>query len=75
MRRFSVSLRATTGKTPHQWLIERRIDTAKHLLAHGDWPLARIAAHCGFSSQSHFKQAFAKIVGAPPGGWRRRARA
>ncbi|AOJ04076.1 MULTISPECIES: helix-turn-helix domain-containing protein [Burkholderia] len=72
---FIKAFSATTGKTPHQWLIEQRIDTAKHLLAHGDWTLARIAEHCGFSSQSHFTQTFTKVVGLPPGGWRRRARA
>ncbi|KVD82501.1 AraC family transcriptional regulator [Burkholderia sp. ABCPW 14] len=72
---FIKAFSAMTGKTPHQWLIEQRIDIAKQLLAHGDWTLARIAEHCGFSSQSHFTQTFTKVVGLPPGGWRRRARA
>ncbi|RKP50542.1 helix-turn-helix domain-containing protein [Trinickia fusca] len=72
---FIKAFSAATGKTPHQWLIEQRIDAAKHLLARGDWTLARIATHCGFSSQSHFTQTFTKNVGLPPGGWRRRARA
>lgn len=72
---FINAFSATTGKTPHQWLIAQRIEAAKHLLAHGDWTLARIAEHCGFSSQSHFTQSFAKAIGLPPGAWRRRARA
>lgn len=72
---FIKAFSETTGKTPHQWLIEQRIDTARHLLTHSDSTLASIAAHCGFSSQSHFTQTFTKIVGSPPGGWRRRVRA
>jgi len=69
---FIKAFRGTTHTTPHQWLIEQRVASAKELLSRGDWTLERIALHCGFSSQSHFTQSFARLTGMPPGAWRRR---
>ncbi|WP_241021956.1 AraC family transcriptional regulator [Burkholderia sp. Ac-20353] len=66
-------LRGALHTTPHQWLIEQRVASAKELLSRSDWTLERIAQHCGFSSQSHFTHAFARLTGTPPGAWRRRA--
>ncbi|XYI38552.1 hypothetical protein DAMDJJ_10375 [Cupriavidus necator] len=60
----------STGKTPHQWLIERRIDVAKtHLL--GRAPISEIATACGFVDQSHLTRAFKQATGVTPADWRR----
>ncbi|MCR4468207.1 AraC family transcriptional regulator [Burkholderia sp. SCN-KJ] len=61
----------TTGRTPHQWLLEQRVIRARHLIETTDMTLAEIAAVCGFADQSHLNRIFARIVGHPPGAWRR----
>lgn len=61
----------TTGRTPHQWLLEQRVIRARQLIETTDMTLAEIAAVCGFADQSHLNRLFARIVGHPPGAWRR----
>jgi AraC-like DNA-binding protein len=71
---FIRAFRETTDRTPHQWLLERRIDHARDLLRHSDSSLSDIAIACGFSDQSHFTRTFSQLVGTPPGSWRRQTR-
>ncbi|WP_175822625.1 AraC family transcriptional regulator [Burkholderia sp. BCC0419] len=61
----------TTGRTPHQWLLEQRVMRARDLIETSDMTLADIAVACGFADQSHLNRVFARIVGHPPGAWRR----
>jgi transcriptional regulator GlxA family with amidase domain len=61
----------TTGRTPHQWLLEQRVIRARQLIETTSMTLAEIAAACGFADQSHLNRVFARIVGHPPGAWRR----
>ncbi|KVE24261.1 AraC family transcriptional regulator [Burkholderia singularis] len=61
----------TTGRTPHQWLLEQRVIRARQLIETTGMTLAEIAAACGFADQSHLNRVFARIVGHPPGAWRR----
>ena len=68
---FARAFRQTTNMSPHQWLLQRRIDRAMTLLRETSLPLAEIATACGFSDQSHFTRIFNRIVGATPGTWRR----
>jgi AraC family transcriptional regulator len=70
---FLRAFRATTGYTPHQWLLLQRVQQARELLQHSDLPLAQIAIVCNFSDQSHFSRVFSQLVGASPGNWRRNA--
>ena len=67
---FSKAFKATTGRSPHRWLIEHRIDQAKRLLL-ASRPIAEIAIEAGFTDQSHFTRVFTHVVGRPPGVWRR----
>ncbi len=68
---FARAFRKTTGRPPHRWLVEQRIERAKDMLLNSDLPLAEIAGLCGFSDQSHFTKVFAANVHIPPGEWRR----
>lgn len=68
---FVRAFRQTTGTSPHQWLLTRRIDRATSLLAGTSLTLAEIALTCGFSSQSHLTAAFTASVGVSPGRFRR----
>lgn len=71
---FARAFRCSTGKPPHRWLMQRRVEKAKALLRDTAMPLSDIAAACGFADQSHFTRVFAKAAGAAPGSWRRAVR-
>jgi AraC family transcriptional regulator len=65
---FARQFKAATGLPPHQYVIQRRIDRAKHLLQAGtDLSLAGVAARAGFSDQSQFSRHFKRLVGVTPG--------
>jgi AraC-like DNA-binding protein len=71
---FARQFRRATGLPPHQYVIARRVERAKGLLQAGtDLSLAQVAAHAGFSDQSHFCQHFRRIVGVTPGQFRKSA--
>jgi AraC family transcriptional regulator len=61
----------STGVSPHQWLLYRRIDLAIELMSDPDSSLAQIAFSTGFSDQSHFSRVFAQKIGVAPGAWRK----
>ena len=56
----------TTGQTPHQLLLEKRLGRSKELLAGSDMSLVNVAAESGFSSQSYFNAVFKKHYGITP---------
>jgi AraC family transcriptional regulator len=63
--------RATTGMTPHRYVLKRRIEQARLLLRGGDLSIAEVAIACGFSSQAHLTLAFRKQCGLTPAEYRR----
>ena len=65
------AFRDTFGQTPHQFLMQRRIEQACVMLLSPATPLKDIALECGYSDQSHFTRSFAKAMGDTPGAWRR----
>jgi AraC family transcriptional regulator len=65
------AFRQSTGSTPHQYHIARRIDRARLLLAETDLPIADIALIVGYGDQSQFGVAFRKSVGVSPLTYRR----
>ena len=69
---FVRAFRQATGKTPHQYVLELRLNRARDLLSGGSAPIARIAQDCGFSSPAHFSVAFHHHFGLPPSQFRRR---
>ena len=70
---FLRMFRATTGKTPHQYLTQRRIERAKSMLLEAETiSLTEIAASCGFSSQSHMTRVFRERVGVTPNEFKRK---
>ena len=54
-----------TGLTPHAYLVQRRIDLARRLIARGV-PLAEAAAVGGFADQSHMTRIFVRKYGVSP---------
>ena len=60
-----------TGRTPHQYLTQCRIENAKKLLWNTEIDIIEIAERCGFSSQQHFNKVFKKETGTTPLVYRR----
>jgi AraC-like DNA-binding protein len=66
--------RQAFNKTPHQYLIERRIERAKELLTADDVRVTDVCFEVGFQSLGSFSSLFRKCVGAAPFTYRQRAR-
>jgi AraC family transcriptional regulator len=72
---FARQFKMATGLPPHQYVIVRRVERAKHLLQAGtELSLAEVAAHAGFSDRSQFSQHFKRMVGVTRGQFRMSAR-
>ena len=54
-----------------QYLTKWRMQLAANQLLGGIENIAAIANHVGYESEAAFSRAFKKVVGAPPGQWRR----
>jgi AraC family transcriptional regulator len=74
-RHFIRAFRQSTGRTPHQWLMQERALKAKNLLEHSDRTLADISAMCGYANPSHLCRAFQRCFGQRPSTARRQAKA
>jgi AraC family transcriptional regulator len=70
---FASQFRRSTGLSPHTYLLTRRLERAKELLAADTPSLLDVAIAVGFQSQSHFTAVFRKLVGSTPGQWRAKA--
>jgi len=62
--------RAETGLAPYEYVVSRRIDEARRLLAVG-LPPAEVSVRAGFADQSHLNRHFRQIVGVTPGRFAR----
>ncbi len=56
----------STGKTPIEYLIEKRISIAKSLLDETDLNISEVSAFCGFLDSSYFTLRFRSAVGMTP---------
>ena len=63
---FSRTFKQSMGVTPHQYVLNARIEQAKGLLLQGKLSLSEIASRVGFFDQSHFNRAFKRLVGVTP---------
>jgi AraC family transcriptional regulator len=68
---FAAQFRVATGCSPHDYLLQHRVDCARRLLTDTDAPLAEVALSVGFQTQSHFTTVFKRFVGDTPAYWRR----
>jgi AraC family transcriptional regulator len=68
---FSRAFRRTFGKSPHAFVIGRRVELAARYMLQTKAPLSDIALECGFTDQSHLCKHFRQITGHTPAAWRR----
>jgi AraC-like DNA-binding protein len=59
------------GMPPMQYLAHWRLQRAAGLLSKGGVTVGRAAAEVGYDSEAAFNRAFKKLVGLPPGQWRK----
>lgn len=68
---FSRQFKAASGRAPHQFILELRLERAKRLLRNTTNPIAQVALECGFSHQEHLTNVFRRKIGMTPAEFRR----
>ena len=63
---FAQAFTRFTGRSPHQYVLSRRVEEATAMLRHGRVSLAQVAAACGFASQQHMTQVLKARLGLTP---------
>jgi AraC-like DNA-binding protein len=61
-----------TGKTPLQYIIQKKIDLAKRLLSTTTLPLYGVAVRLGYEDQNYFSKVFKRTENMTPMEYRRR---
>jgi AraC family transcriptional regulator len=69
---FVRAFRAATGRTPHRFALERRLERAAAMLK-GPATIGQIARDCGFRSPAHFSVRFHARFGLTPSQYRHSA--
>ena len=64
--RFALACVGATGRSPHQFVLQLRIERAVQLLHYSTHGLAEVAAASGFSSQQHMTKVMRQRLGTTP---------
>ncbi len=67
---FARGFLLSTGRTPHQYFVQCRLQEVRRLLAVTGNSMLEIAARTGFSSQAHMARTFHAHVGCSPSAFR-----
>jgi AraC family transcriptional regulator len=68
---FSRAFRGTFGRSPHAFVVRRRVKLAAKYMLSTDMSLSDIALACGFVDQAHLCKHFRVLAGETPAAWRR----
>jgi AraC family transcriptional regulator len=71
MYHFSRVFKESTGFSPHQYILNCRIEKAKRLLTLTEETIDQISQQVGFQNQSHFTNVFRKLEGTTPRAYRK----
>ena len=63
---FSSVFRRTTGLSPHQYIVQRRLEHAQRLLTSTRLSIGEIATTVGFYDQSHLVRHMRRVMGVTP---------
>lgn len=69
-RTFARRFRDETGTTPHQWIVQQRVQRAEELLERTQLSVEQIAAEVGFGNAAALRHHFTQIRGTSPQGYR-----
>jgi AraC family transcriptional regulator len=67
---FSQMFRRSTGESPHQFVLRRRVERAKEMLRAAEARVLDVAVACGFKTQQHFARVFRQLSGTSPTKYR-----
>ncbi len=67
---FAARFTAHVGRPPMRYLLELRMQRARHLLRTGNEPIAVVAARVGYRSDVAFAAAFRRTTGVTPSSYR-----
>ena len=67
---FCRQFKKSVGITPHQYVMQQRVEMAKTMLKRQTIPLSDVAFDCGFSNQSHLGRVFKRYTGTTPKRYR-----
>lgn len=70
-RTFARRFKAHTGTTPHEWLLDQRIDVARRMLESSDQTIDWIASRAGFGSAGALRHHFQRRLHTSPNRYRR----
>jgi transcriptional regulator GlxA family with amidase domain len=70
VRTFTRHFQDSTGLSPWQWLLRKRVARACELLEATDATVESVAQRCGFSSALSLRQHFVRLLGVTPGQYR-----
>jgi AraC-like DNA-binding protein len=70
---FSRVFKAAYKESPYSYVLRRRMELAKELIAETNAALSEIALDCGMADQAHLCKTFRKVFGTTPNNWRRAA--
>lgn len=71
---FAAQFRAATGFRPHEYLLFKRIERAKAVMAATEMSLVEVAFEVGFNAQAHFSTVFKRFTGKSPAQWKQEFR-
>jgi AraC family L-rhamnose operon transcriptional activator RhaR len=72
LRTFTRTFREATGTTPHNYLVQLRIEHAKRAIRTTQSSITDIAFASGFHDSNYFSSCFSKLTGVSPSEYRRR---
>lgn len=72
-RQFIRAFQREKGMPPGRFVDQLRVDAARRMIEESDSGMKEIASLCGFGSMDTMRRTFTRILGAPPGSFRRSA--
>ncbi len=70
---FKTLFKEELGVTPHDYITDQKIGTAKKMLETSDKSVTEISFSLGFSSSNYFSSVFRKLVNCSPSEYRKKA--
>ena len=71
---FARLFKESTGLPPHRYVVGRRVERAKGLLAGTDLPIADVSRRAGFATQAQLNHHLKRLLGLTPAAFRRQSR-
>ncbi|MDO6414204.1 AraC family transcriptional regulator [Sphingomonas sp. BIUV-7] len=68
---FCRAFKASTGETPHGYIVRQRLRRAQTLMLNTNDTLSQIACACGLTDQAHLTRLFRRMLNETPLSWRR----